>query len=202
MIKVDALGKECPIPVIETKKAIKALTAPDTIEVWVDNTIAVENLKNLAEENNYKVSSEKIAEKQYKIIIEVDKLKDVNSNESCNCCSGNCEGNTVIAIGSETMGCGDEKLGKNLIKAFIYAVSQAEVKPKTMIFYNGGAHITCEGSLSLEDLNNLKAQGVKIITCGTCLDFYGLKEKLKVGEVSNMYDIVSTMEAASLVIKP
>ncbi len=71
-----------------------------------------------------------------------------------------------------------------------------------MLFFNGGAHLTCEGSLSLEDLNNLKELGVDIKTCGTCLDFYGLKDKLKVGDVTNMYDIVSTMEQASLVIRP
>ena len=68
--------------------------------------------------------------------------------------------------------------------------------------YNSGAYTTCEGSLSLEDLENLKKEGVKILTCGTCLDFYGIKDKLKVGEVTNMYDIVTTMEQASLVIKP
>lgn len=208
MIKVDALGMVCPKPVIETKKVIASLTKPDVVEVWVDNTIAVENVKGLAEENGYKVSSEKVADKQYKVTINVDSIKNADSSKSSGCSCGcssnscNCSDNIVVAIGSDKMGCGDEKLGKNLMKAFIYSLSQAETRPKTMLFYNGGAHLTCEDSLSLEDLNNLKQLGVKILTCGTCLDFYGLKEKLKVGEVTNMYDIVSTMEAASLVIRP
>lgn len=206
MVKVNGMGKNCPIPLIETKKAIKALTSPDTVEVMVDNNMAAKNITRFATDNGYVVSTEKISDKEFKLLIDVKEIKPTEENnmsESCAACGATDNtGNIVIAIGSEKMGCGDEKLGKNLMKAFIYSVSQAEVRPKTMLFFNGGAHLTCEGSLSLEDLNNLKELGVKILTCGTCLDFYGLKDKLKVGEITNMYDIVSTMEQASLVIRP
>ena len=71
-----------------------------------------------------------------------------------------------------------------------------------MIFYNGGAKITCEGSDSLEDLKNLESQGVEIVTCGTCLDYYGMKDKLAVGTVTNMYDIVESMNNACKIVKP
>ena len=206
MVKVNGMGKNCPIPLIETKKAIKALTSPDIVEVMVDNNMAVKNITRFASDSGYPVTTEKISDKEFKLTIEVKEIKSEKEQkmgeECCTCGSTDNTGNIVIAIGSEKMGCGDEKLGKNLMKAFIYSVSQAEVHPKAMLFFNGGAHLTCEGSLSLEDLNNLKELGVKILTCGTCLDFYGLKEKLKVGEVTNMYDIVSTMEQASLVIRP
>ena len=74
--------------------------------------------------------------------------------------------------------------------------------PKKMIFYNGGATITCEGSDSLEDLKNLESQGVEIVTCGTCLDYYGMKDKLAVGTVTNMYDIVESMNHAGKIVKP
>lgn len=206
MVKVNGMGKNCPIPLIETKKAIKALTSPDTVEVMVDNNMAVKNITRFATDSGYPVTTEQISDKEFKLTIEVKEIKseaEKKAEESgCTCgCTDN-TGNIVIAIGSEKMGCGDEKLGKNLMKAFIYSVSQAEVHPKTMLFFNGGAHLTCEGSLSLEDLNNLKELGVTIKTCGTCLDFYGLKDKLKVGDVTNMYDIVTTMEEASLVIRP
>ena len=138
MIKVDALGMACPKPVIETKKVIASLTNPDTIEVWVDNPTAVENVKGLAEDNGYKASSEKIADKQYKVTIEVDSIKTIKeSNSSCSCgCNENscsCGDNIVIAIGSNQMGAGEEQLGKNLLKAFIYAVTQADKKPKAML---------------------------------------------------------------------
>ena len=206
MVKVNGMGKNCPIPLIETKKAVKALTAPDTIEVMVDNNMAVKNITRYATDSGFKITTDKISEKEFKLTIEVNEIKTEEEKklaEGCEACGATDNiGNIVIAIGSDRMGDGDEKLGKNLMKAFIYSVSQAEVHPKTMLFYNSGAHLTCEGSLSLEDLNNLKELGVKIFTCGTCLDFYGLKEKLKVGEVTNMYDIVTKLEEASLVIKP
>ena len=160
MVKVNGMGKTCPIPLIETKKAIKALTSQDTVEVMVDNNMAVKNITRFASDNGYPVTTEKISDKEFKLTIEVKKIKsekEQNMSEECCTCGGKDNtGNIVVAIGSEKMGCGDEKLGKNLMKAFIYSVSQAEVHPKTMLFFNGGAHLTCEGSLSLEDLNNLK----------------------------------------------
>ena len=100
------------------------------------------------------------------------------------------------------MGEGKEDLGKVLIKGFIFALTQLEELPKTILFYNGGAKITAEGSESLEDLKTLEAQGVEIMTCGTCLDYYGLKEKLKVGTVTNMYSIVETMNNADKILRP
>ena len=100
------------------------------------------------------------------------------------------------------MGEGNEELGKVLIKGFIFALTQLEELPKTILFYNGGAKITAEGSESLEDLKTLEAQGVEIMTCGTCLDYYGLKEKLQVGTVTNMYSIVETMNHADKIIRP
>ena len=164
----------------------------------------LKNITRFATDSGYKITTDKISEKEFKLIIEVNEIKssETKTTECVSFGATDNTGNIVIAIGSEKMGCGDEKLGKNLMKAFIYSVSQAEVHPKTMLFFNGGAHLTCEGSLSLEDLNNLKELGVNIKTCGTCLDFYGLKDKLKIGDVTNMYDIVTTMEEASLVIRP
>ena len=100
------------------------------------------------------------------------------------------------------MGHGGDELGTALMKGFIFALSQQETLPNTILFYNGGATIPVEGSVSLEDLKNMEAQGVEILTCGTCLNFYGLTEKLAVGEVTNMYTIVEKMTGADLIIKP
>ena len=100
------------------------------------------------------------------------------------------------------MGNGNDELGKVLIKGFLFAVTQLEKLPKTMLFYNGGATLTAEGSDSLEDLKSLEAQGVEILTCGTCLNFYGLTDKLQVGEVTNMYVIAEKMTQADLIVQP
>ena len=112
------------------------------------------------------------------------------------------KGNKVIVISANQMGSGSEELGKTLLKGFIYAVTQQDELPKTMLFYNSGVDMTCEDSPSLEDLKSLEAQGVNIMSCGTCLNYYGLSEQLMVGSVTNMYDIVETMEKADSIIKP
>ena len=93
-------------------------------------------------------------------------------------------------------------MGKILMKSFLYALTQQDELPDTILCYNGGAKLTCEGSESLEDLKDLAARGVEILTCGTCLNFYGITEKLQVGSVTNMYDIVERMSSADRVIKP
>ena len=110
--------------------------------------------------------------------------------------------NRLVVISSKTMGEGNDELGATLLKGFIYALTQQDELPDQMLFYNGGAFLTCEGSQSLEDLKMLEEQGVEIRTCGTCLNFYGISDKLQVGEVTNMYDIAERMTKADQIIKP
>lgn len=201
MITVNAMGDNCPIPVIKTKKAMQALTSPDTIEVLVDNEIAVQNVTKMASSAGGQVTSEKIADKEFKITIQMEGAPEADTQEETTCIP-DARDNTVVVISSDRMGIGNDELGKVLIKGFIFAVTQLDTLPKTMLFYNGGATLTAEGSDSLEDLKSLEAQGVEIMTCGTCLDYYGLKEKLAVGSVTNMYSIVETMANAGKIIKP
>ena len=108
----------------------------------------------------------------------------------------------LVVLSANTMGSGEEKLGKALMKAFVFALTKQDVLPETILCYNTGAYLTCEGADTLEDLKLLESEGVTILTCGTCLDFYGLKEKLAVGGVTNMYDIVERMESAQTIVRP
>lgn len=194
MIKVNAIGDTCPIPVIKTKKAIQEAAGQGTIEVLVDNEIAVQNVTKMATSEGGQVTSEKVAEKEYKITIELS-----GEAKACEDCA---EENLVVVVSSDRMGAGNDDLGKVLIKGFIFAVTQLEKLPKTMLFYNGGATLTAEGSDSLEDLKHLEEQGVEILTCGTCLNYYNLSDKLQVGSVTNMYAIVEKMAGADKIIKP
>ena len=107
----------------------------------------------------------------------------------------------MVVLASDKMGEGAEELGKTLLKAFIFSLTQQDKLPKTILLYNGGAHLTCEGSPMLDDLKALEAEGVEILTCGTCLNFYGLTEKLAVGGVTNMYVIAEKMLNAGNVVK-
>lgn len=202
MITVNAMGDNCPIPVIKTKKAMQALTGPEMIEVLVDNEIAVQNVTKMASSSGGKVTSEKRGEKEYRILIAMEGAPAAAETEGEAACIPDMRDNMVVVVSSDRMGTGNDELGKALIKGFIFAVTQLDTLPKTMLFYNGGATITCEGSDSLEDLKSLEAQGVEILTCGTCLDYYGLKEKLSVGSVTNMYSIVEKMAGASKILKP
>ena len=110
--------------------------------------------------------------------------------------------NTVVVISSQCMGEGDPELGTALMKSYIYALSQQDQLPSTILFYNSGVKLACQDAPTLEDLKSLEAQGVEILACGTCLNFYGLSEKLQVGSVTNMYVIAEKMSQASLIIKP
>ena len=199
MVTVNAMGDNCPIPVIKTKKAMQALTGPETIEVLVDNEIAVQNVTKLAKEQGGEVSSEKLGEKEYKVTIKMQGVPAVDAEVVC---TPDQKGDLIVVVSSDRMGTGNDELGKVLIKGFIYAVTQLDTLPKKMLLYNGGATLTTEGSDSIEDLKSLEAQGVEILTCGTCLDYYHLKDKLVVGGVTNMYSIVESMAEAGKIIRP
>ena len=203
MITVNAIGDACPIPVVKTRKAMETIKGSEVVETLVDNEIAVENLKKMAGQMGYQVKDQKLEEEKYSVKIMVTEAEKTEKIQADICdCRPTAAFDKVVVIRSSVMGEGDPELGKVLIKGFIYALSQQEELPKTILFYNGGACLTCEGSASLDDLKELEHRGVKILTCGTCLNFYGLSEKLKVGEVTNMYEIAETMSKASLIVSP
>lgn len=202
---VDARGLACPLPVVNTKNEMKTMNEGETVEVLVDNEIAVQNLTKFANVRNHGVQSEKTADNEYRVVITVGKpvenvAQEEEAEEECIDC-GKISSNVVV-LSSNLMGGGEEALGKTLMKAFIFALTKQDSYPKTILLYNSGAFLSCEGSDSLEDLKALEAEGVEIFTCGTCLNFYGLTEKLAVGGVTNMYDIVEAMSNAGKVIKP
>ena len=200
-IKVDARGDACPLPVVKAKKAIAELKGAGQVEVLVDNEIAVQNLTKMAQQKGYQYSAEKLEERVYRVLFTLGEAATAPEKEEP-VCTPDARTDTVVAIGSDKMGVGNEELGKTLLKAFVFALTQQDQLPKTVLFYNGGASLTCEGSPMLEDLKALEAQGVEILTCGTCLNFYGLTEKLAVGGVTNMYAIVEKMTQAGNVVKP
>lgn len=202
-VQVNALRDACPIPVVKTIKALAALGGAGTIETLVDNEVAVENLKRLASEKGCGVSVEKAAEKEWHVTFDVPEGLSVDAGEADDAqCLVPAKKNLVIQVSSDAMGAGSDELGRNLMKAFIYAVTQQDELPATMLFYNGGAHLTCEGSPALDDLKALAEQGVEILTCGTCLNHYGIADKLAVGEVTNMYVICQKLEQASNIVRP
>ena len=131
MITVNAMGDNCPIPVIKTKKAIAALTGPETIEVLVDNEIAVQNVTKMASGSGGKVTSEKLGDAEFKVTIEMEGAPAADGAEAV--CAPDARDNTVVVVSSDRMGSGNDELGKVLIKGFIFAVTQLDTLPKTML---------------------------------------------------------------------
>lgn len=203
---VDARGMVCPLPVVNAKKASEEMTQGGILTVLVDNEIAVQNLTKFGNSKGFTVSSEKKAENDFTVTFQVpeNSAQPSSSAEPATpaCAPDSKKHGLVAVLSANTMGNGEEQLGKLLMKSFIFALTKQDQLPETILCYNSGAYLTCEDSDSLEDLKSLEAEGVKILTCGTCLDFYGLKEKLAVGGVTNMYEIVEIMENAGTIIRP
>lgn len=205
MIKVNAIGDACPIPVVKTKNAIRELGGSGVVAVSVDNEIAVQNLLKMAKQKEYEAEFEKKSNTEYIVTINVNggEASDAKPVTKATVKSDEIKlKETIVVIDSDKMGDGDEEFSKTLLKGFIYALSSQDIPPAKILFYNTGVRLTTEGSASIEDLKVLEKAGAKIYSCGACLNNYGLTEKLSVGEVTNMYDIVSYLMEADLVIRP
>ena len=199
---IDCKGMACPLPVVNAKKAAEAMSLGDVLTVLVDNEIAVQNLSRFAEHKGFGVSAQKKGEKEYAVIMSISGEVVESKEEEVACVMDSRRKGMLVVLSGNVMGTGDAKLGTSLMKAFVFALTKQDQLPDTILCYNTGAYLTCEGADTLEDLKLLESEGVTILTCGTCLDFYGLKEKLAVGGVTNMYDIVERMESAAQIIKP
>ena len=199
---IDCKGMACPLPVVNAKKAAEAMSLGDVLTVLVDNEIAVQNLSRFAEHKGFGVSAQKKGEKEYAVIMSISGEVVESREEEVACVMDSRRKGMLVVLSGNVMGTGDAKLGTSLMKAFVFALTKQDQLPDTILCYNTGAYLTCEGADTLEDLKLLESEGVTVLTCGTCLDFYGLKEKLAVGGVTNMYDIVERMENAAQIIKP
>ena len=219
MIKVNAIGDTCPIPVIKTKNAIKQMNGEGVVEVMVDNEIAVQNLTKMAKQKQSACRSETRSGEEYRVVITVTKGAQEDGGQTDAlaavtfpapsetpdadaCIPDGRKKKKIVVIRSGKIGEGNHELGAVLMKGFIYALTELEELPETILLYNGGAPLSCEDSDSLEDLKTLEAQGVEIMTCGTCLNYYGLPDKLAVGTVTNMYAIAEKMSEADTIICP
>ncbi|AGX42823.1 sulfurtransferase-like selenium metabolism protein YedF [Clostridium saccharobutylicum] len=199
---IDAKGKNCPIPVIMAKKEID--NGNENFIIEVDNKIAVQNLQRLANSQGLS-SSVKEENEVFKVIF----LNDNNQTDECIECNeilSEIEDNKnqistwSVFIGKEIIGDGNEELGKSLMKMYFYTISEGNDLPKSILFMNDGVKVITLNEQAIEHLKDLEEKGVEILVCGTCLNFYGLQEKLTVGKISNMYDITNSMKESSKVI--
>lgn len=194
---VDAIGQACPIPVIMTKKEID--NGEERIITKVDNKIAVENLKKLAATTGFEVE-----------VKEEGGLYTIALSKECKECNAMLEeleqqkpvpkADYVVFIGKDYIGEGDQELGKNLMRMFLYTLTESVDLPTYILFMNGGVKLPTLDEQAVDHIKKLKDKGVEVLVCGACLNFYKIAEELKVGQVSNMYEILDKMQKAGKVI--
>ena len=191
--QVDARGWNCPKPVIETKKVLESIKEGSLVTI-VDNEVAKENVTKLAKNMDYKVDVKEMGGDYYINIYSQEVVKDVLAQPKK-------LKEMAILFGSDCMGEGSVELGRVLMKGFMYTLTEYTPYPKALLFINSGVKLTTEGSDVIDYLRQLESEGVEILSCGTCLDYYNLKNKLTVGGVTNMYTIVDKMNTAKNTIK-
>lgn len=189
-IEVDARGLNCPIPVVRTKKALEGMEEGD-LTVVIERPDGCQNVQRFAESQGCRVT---VDEKDGLFYIHIRKEKTAQSASPK-------QSRDVVFITTDRLGTGDQQLGEILMKAFLNTLWDAEPKPAKLLFLNDGIRLTTEGSEVLESLRLLEKAGVEIFSCGTCLEYYQLKDKLKVGAVTNMYETVDSLLSAGKIIK-
>ena len=194
---IDCRGLSCPQPVIETKRVLDGMQGA-IVEVIVDNPAARENVTRFAQSQGCQVES---GEKGKDFFVRIGKGRGEKEDTRQRKEEGDM-GHTIFLIAADTIGKGSEELGRTLMKSFFYALAEAIPRPETIIFMNSGVKLATERAPELESLERLEKAGVSLLVCGTCLNYFELKDKLKAGRVSNMYEIVETMMGAGKVIAP
>jgi selenium metabolism protein YedF len=191
---VDARGLACPQPVILTRNALQESDAVTTI---VDNETSKSNVSRMAAKQGCQVDVE---EREDGIYVHLTKGEEAAKEAEALPLAAPASGPLVLTVPSDIMGRGDEELGGILVRAFFHTLGEVKPLPDAIIFFNSGVKLVVEGSPVVEDLQALKGRGVEILACGTCLGHFELKDKVAVGEVSNMYTIAETMLGAGKVV--
>jgi len=196
MKEIDCRGMTCPQPVVTTKQGLDQLKE-DKLIIIVDNPSSCENVERFARSQGCLVEVEKKGQDFYIHIQKVankDQEKRGGQDQEIK--------KVVVYINSDLLGIGDEALGRFLMNAFLKTLLDLKKKPDCLILLNSGVKLASEGSRVLDTLLALSEKGTEILSCGTCLDFYKLREKLSVGTISNMYDIIQSMLDADRLIIP
>lgn len=185
---IDCRHLGCPAPVIKVKKALEE---QDELQVTVDDGAPRENVTRFARNRGYQVTERR--DDTFWILTITGKPLTTSLPSS--------EGTCVLLITSDRLGDGPEELGKLLLKNFIHTLLETSITPTHMLFLNTGVFLTCEGSDVCEALEKLQGMGVEIFSCGVCLDFFKLKDKLRAGATTNMLVTVESLLSAGHVIK-
>lgn len=205
MNRIDVKGKLCPEPLIIVKRAIKSASVGDSFEVILDNDIASCNLENFLKDLGIEIVVKNDGEISYIYFTIGSSPKDIPSNDSENYCEITPKDNHVIVISSEGMGRdedGSVALGKMLIRGYLNALIEQDSLPKAIILYNSGVILAAKNIDTVDAFKRLAESGVDILLCGICVDYYNIKEDIKVGRISNMFEITKITSTAGHIVYP
>jgi selenium metabolism protein YedF len=191
---IDARGLACPQPVINSRKALEQY---DSIITIVDNITAVENIRRMAGSINCTVTEDSRPDGIYLTLTKTG--ASAAASPGAVTCGGTAS-TRILAISKDVMGTGDDALGAILIKSFFHTLAETPPMPDVILLFNSGVRLAVEGSGVIDDLMKLQESGVRILSCGTCLDFYKLKDRLKAGIITNMYEIKELLLSSSAVV--
>jgi selenium metabolism protein YedF len=201
---IDARGLACPQPVLETKKALEKVVS-GSLRVLVDNTTAKENVSRFARNQGCEVEVQESEPEQFRITILKcgEPLEPASQQELLACPAPQAQPvRNVVYIGYNCMGRGDDDLGAKLMRGFLRTVMDSTPLPWRILFVNSGVKLTTIDQEALEAIALLEEKGVEVLSCGTCLEHFDLKEKLGAGKVTNMFEIIESLNSATKVISP
>ncbi|MDR3569139.1 MAG: sulfurtransferase-like selenium metabolism protein YedF [Syntrophobacteraceae bacterium] len=194
---VDCRGMSCPGPVLKAKEIIEGGSVA-SLCVLVDNRAARENVGRFLSRMGYKTEFE---EEQGGFTVRATREESASACESLEGTENpDTRDKVAVVVGTDTMGKGDDTLGRKLIKNFIATLKEMAPELWRIILLNGGVKLAVEGAESLSELQSLERNGVTILVCGTCLDHFRILDKKQVGETTNMLDVVTAMQMADKVI--
>lgn len=196
MKKIDVCDKPCPEPVIETKNVMEGKPAA-VLKVKVNDEAAAENVKRFARSRNYGISENEISDDITELILNPEENQEEGDREGKEINVTEKKGDTVFFLRTFKLGDPDKELGELLVKTFFQTIPDVEPLPDKIVFMHGGVKHTVEGADNAGNIKKLEELGIDIVVCGTCLDYYGLKDKLVAGRISNFFEITSILNKAS-----
>jgi selenium metabolism protein YedF len=201
---VDTSGQQCPAPLIATKHALRDLQTGDSFKVITDNLTSFSNISRFLTDNKTEFSyEESIGIWTLTISKSTADLIAARTDEyGTTKIPHFTQGDFIIAFTSDKMGDGNDELGHLLMVNFIKAIKDLDTLPAKMVFYNKGVTLGTEDSSVIGHLKEIEKMGVALLLCATCVKFYSLEEKIKIGILSNMFEIAQVMAKAGNVVKP
>jgi selenium metabolism protein YedF len=187
---LDLKNKKCPIPVVETEKALN-LTSFLTVEV--NSKTAMQSIISMAESKQCSFDIKEDGD-IYTISIQCDSSLNTKNDASAE--------SIVIQFTSEGWGTDDMVLGKRLMSGFIDNIINMTPLPKSLIFLNASVKLVTENENTVVSLLELEAKGVEILACGTCLNYFNLADELKVGKITDAHTVMKKLWSADKIIKP